>query len=342
MILKNEKCLSCKYKDWDCKNCNFEEDFELDKINIMFDIIMTRKCNFRCSYCWIDFTDDFISEDTINNFINYIKNNRANFNEIRIEFFWWEPLLEFEKIKLIVENTYLLWIKYIIVTNWKLFSDEILEFLEKYNFDVVFSISLFNSVFLDEQKTIFKKYDISKYIINFIIEPKKELQMYEVFKKLITLWFKRFNMLPAHYTIEWSEENLGFLDILLEKINKVKLALNNRWYNINIYYWRSGDELDKWIIKEDIEFILDYDWSLYWDYEAELYILNDIVPNSIFTLEDIYIDNINNRNLNFFDAINKRKSFKPEKHLDNITNYLWINQNLLKLWEVMAKNNTNK
>ena len=61
-------CNTCKYKWWDCKNCyelQGEDESFSGKPNLIFTIVLTRECNFRCSYCAIDFSQDTISKDVI-------------------------------------------------------------------------------------------------------------------------------------------------------------------------------------------------------------------------------------------------------------------------------------
>ena len=86
MYNAHNECVSCKYKNWDCKNC-FLDIKNNDNMNFTLFFIMTRQCNYRCNYCAIDFSDDSLSYNMIDNYLNFIKEYRNKINELRIEFF---------------------------------------------------------------------------------------------------------------------------------------------------------------------------------------------------------------------------------------------------------------
>lgn len=341
MKFNNIECNTCKYKNWDCKNC-FLDIEKWDNINLTLFFIMTRQCNYRCNYCAIDFSDDNLSYDIIEKYINFIKFNRDKINELRIEFFWWEPLLEYEKIKYIVEQTKKLNIaKYSIVTNWELLSQDKIDFFNNNNFDIIFSIAI-HSLWILKRKDLFNT-NLKNFLINFIIEPWKELYMYEIFKKLIKIWFRRFSLIAIRYTKKRSSENLKHLGNLLNKIRKINDWLKLSNIDLWLFTWKNNDDFDKWIWKNDFEIVLDYNGKMYADYELELYILRDLVPENIFNFDDIFLWNINlNKDIDIYDLLEVRNNIKTHFYLNNIWDYLNIQESDTELWKVMSKYNINK
>lgn len=102
------------------KQYNFIIDNEIDEqqlLNLEFRrfnrnvlqiiIIVTRKCNFRCPYCYENHENNYYMEDgTYNDIITLIHNlvNKFNYNKIIISFFGGEPLLEYKKILQFMKN----------------------------------------------------------------------------------------------------------------------------------------------------------------------------------------------------------------------------------------------
>ena len=61
---------------------------------------VTRQCNFRCSYCFDDFNNNRMSEDTYNDLLKIIEDlvDAKGYKSVRVSFFGGEPLLEYEEI----------------------------------------------------------------------------------------------------------------------------------------------------------------------------------------------------------------------------------------------------
>lgn len=313
-----------------------------EKPNIIFTIALTRQCNLRCNYCWIDFSEDNISYNTIIEFLKNLESDREKINEVRFEFFWWEPLLELEKIKLIVEKTKNLNIKYSIVTNGFYLTEEIIDYLNDNNFEIVFSVAIHTKALLKEKESIFLKKDLKNFIINLIIEPQKELEIFDIFTTLIKLGFKKITILPVYYTKIWEQEDFKNLDISLKKISKFYFAINKKYPNLlELFYIRTTNEdVNFNIIKKDVELFLDYNGEIYWDYDTELRLLNDFVPDKIFSIKEIYLWNIY-KSYNLFDIIKKRKKINTIDYIEKISNYYNLNENLETLWKVLRVNNVN-
>lgn len=108
-------------------------------------IIISRKCNFRCSYCWNNHgqfsklnADDLptsIGTNTIDNTLKFIKREK-NMRNITINLYGGEPLLEWSMIKYFLEETRTLSreknIRVILETNGSLLNDARVDWLYKY------------------------------------------------------------------------------------------------------------------------------------------------------------------------------------------------------------------
>mgnify|MGYP000188630287 FL=1 len=43
--------------------------------NVIFHLVLTNQCNKRCEYCDLNFSNNYIAEENIDLFIEYINNN---------------------------------------------------------------------------------------------------------------------------------------------------------------------------------------------------------------------------------------------------------------------------
>lgn len=59
----------------------------------------TLDCNFRCSYCFEERKNSYISDKTIENLIDFVKRISKEVNTLQVCWFGGEPMLQFEKIK---------------------------------------------------------------------------------------------------------------------------------------------------------------------------------------------------------------------------------------------------
>lgn len=79
---------------------NFEECEDPNDKTLNVTLFVTKKCNFRCSYCYEKFEDEDLSYDSYEKIIRFIKIQLAQkeFSIIRINLFGGEPLIVYEKI----------------------------------------------------------------------------------------------------------------------------------------------------------------------------------------------------------------------------------------------------
>ncbi len=225
----------------------------MDKI--LIELILTNKCNKRCEYCDLDFQNKSLSFDELDIFINFIKKNKANYT---INFFWGEPLLEFEKLKYFVNESKNNVSKFSIWTNWVLLTKEKLDFLRDNNIEIYLSIDNI-SLWKDLDLELIKDY---KEIINinFINDPDYLDNSLLVFEKIIDLWFKNIAFMPAFNTKKWNIKTLWNLKQIYSKI-----ITQSSIINLSTYTYFNWVSIDK-------QFILDTDMILYSDLDSLLWL----------------------------------------------------------------------
>lgn len=223
---------------------------------ILIEVILSNQCNKRCEYCDLEFKNQEISIENIKKFLNIIHHSE---DEIILNFFGWEPLLSFEKLKNIAEHTLGKVKKFSIWTNWVMLNKEKLDYFSLRNFEIYLSVDN-----LDEWKNIDFELISSfseKIFINFILDP--DYIKFENSKKLLDFliekWFEKFNLMPVYTTKKWTKKSL----IELQKISNYFFTLKNIKLNKYSYF--------NWI-SSDLQFILDTDWFFYQDIDSLLWL----------------------------------------------------------------------
>lgn len=222
---------------------------------ILIELILTNNCNKRCEYCDLDFNNKSLSFQDLDLFIIFLKDNKAEYS---INFFWWEPLLAYDKIKYFLEKSKWLVSSVSIWTNWLLLDREKLEYFKKNNVRIHLSVDNINLwKWVDLQ--LISNYQ-EKLIINFINDPDYLLNSEKCYKKIISFWFKTIAFMPVFSTKQWNKETL----IEFKKI--YNYILNNKSdINIDSYSYFNWISLEK-------QFILDTDLFFYSDLDSLLWL----------------------------------------------------------------------
>lgn len=251
--------------------------------NIIFHIILTNQCNKRCSYCDLNFSDNTIDYKDIDTFIDFIDKNNHKYREIRINFFWWEPLLEFEKMEYIIKNIHQDNVFYSTVSNGILLTEK------KYNFLIQNKVYIDYSVDVQTYYTALKQNFFTVWDkntgINLILQPKYLDMTKKIFTQLVEKWFTKFNILPVYATIKWEQEDLVELNIFIEYLKNCK--------NIELtglsYYEKPTS---------DAEYVIETTGKIYADIHTHLWFLkqydfiDEIDKNNIE--KTTYITNLGN------------------------------------------------
>lgn len=246
--------------------------------NLLFEIIVTNQCNKRCSYCDLDFRTIFIDKKYIDNLYDILISNSSKIDNLTINFFGWEPLLNFEIIKYSIEKFSVFKnIKFCVWTNWVLLSEKYFNFLQKNKVHIYLSIDCENYKILEEKKFL-KNYDFL--FVNLIFEPGKIEKFYWIFENFI-LWYGNINFMPVYTTQKWNIKSLTFLYKIFEKYHKT-------WNFFNYYNWFSSEK----------QFILETNGELFQDLDSLLWLQKQykIFPKKIsnFISEKTKIWNIEN------------------------------------------------
>lgn len=278
--------------------------------NILIELILTNKCNKRCEYCDLEFKNKSLSFWDLDLFIWFLKNNQAKYT---INFFWWEPLLEFEKIKYFIEKSSNYVNRYTIWTNGILLNLDKLDFFRKKDVKIYLSIDNIK-LWKDIDLSIIKDYSEIIYI-NFINDPDFLFNSISVFDKLIEFWFKNISFMPIFSTKKWSKNHLSKLREVYNIILK-----NTQNINFNTYWYFNWLAIDK-------QFILDTDLNFYSDLDSLLWIQKQY-------------KNINNMLWEKINSKTKLLSLKSKNlSLKNLLNMYNIDEILKLVFEIPKINN---
>lgn len=291
--------------------------------NLLFEIIMSKQCNKRCNYCDLDFKNENLDNLVIDEFYNKLNWILQKNDNIFINFFGWEPLLNYTWIKyFLTKFNEIQKIKYSIGTNWALLNNEILDFFYTYNVEINLSIDSKNINDLN-LLNIVKNYKW-KVNINFIIEPSKIDFLNKNLENLKI--FKNINLMPVYATLDRNNDQLNQFYEILNYIYKNFLNANLQFFP---YY--KGQTNEK-------QFILDVNGDIFWDIDSLLYlqkqykILPKILRNQIENnskLWNIFFNNLD-------DIMDKNDILKIEKIVLNIPKIILKTQTNQKL-EILNK-----
>ena len=235
-IMKDEKDYIEQWV-WEYKK-RFWINFIGPTLHIM---VLTKWCNHQCKYCHAAadyrYTDDGLnmSKETAKKVVDIILSSPAQ--DLTIEFQWWEPLVNMDVIDFIInyseeqnketkKN-----IKYALVSNLTMITDEILEKLFSYP-NLSISTSLdgdkkthdFNRLMIGKKELV-SSFDALEERIRYIRtwEEKKD-------KKLLgwAMWVITRKTLPNYKQLVDSYVDLGFDSIFLKKLNGLGFAVKTK------------------------------------------------------------------------------------------------------------------
>jgi len=252
---------------------------------ILIEVIVTNQCNKRCEYCDLDFRNKSISDNDIDLFTRFINNSSSEIEYFHLNFFWGEPLLEFSKIKKIVNSISIKNIKYSIWTNWNLLNNDVLAFL--YLNDIKISLSVDNITGFEGVYNIDKKY-FNLIYINFINDPDFLFKSKWIFSDIINKWYKNINFMPVFSTKKWNKKWFIELWKIAKCISMIKdVKVNFFWY----FNWISSDK----------QFILDTDGYFYNDLDSLLWLQKQYskIDNSLKNEININTKNIKLDSIDF-------------------------------------------
>lgn len=296
---------------------------------IIIDLIVVNICNKLCDYCCIKFNWKRLEKPNIDFLINYLEKNKDNYDDCLINFFWGEPLLNFEAIKYFIETNKNEKITYNLWTNWLLFTEDKLNFLNKHNVKIYLSFhsdekNTYNKLL---EKTFLKKNENIE--VNFIVAPSSVDECYKKLEKAVLFWYKRINIIPVMLTKKWEMSSIKELSKFIDFVDETYIKSWN--YNDLII---SKFSFFDWIIQEKI-FIIDRNLNIFQDSSDELYIWKQFDKLWKKLSEEIekwtFLGNLKDENKSFLDIINSHSVkkvfnliYKLPKKMDYVKDYYLI------------------
>lgn len=308
----------------------------MNKRKLVLDLIVSDSCNKDCFYCPMKFSNKFINKSDIKFLLNYLNSNSVYYDECTINFFWWEPLLNFEMIKYFIESNDNKKIKYTIGTNWTLLDEKKFDFFSDNNVKIYLTLHSDNYFSYKEilnKKFLLKHKDIIQ--INFICSPDLMDTSYMKFDDIIKFWLTNINIIPVMLTMKWDitsikkfKNFIKFVDSNYTNLEKYKI------YKFSYFDW----------IPEEIGFVVDINLNIYQDSSDELYIwkyfsklwnkiINDIEKFS-------FLWNLKDKRLNYF--ISKYDVKNILKMLYLLPKKLWYIKDYLVIHRIVNSDLNNR
>ena len=209
-------------------------------------VLLTRKCQFDCTYCKMDRDKVDLSKGDLFKAIDLLFTSKEN--ELELQFFGGEPLLRFDLVKdgiiYAEKNKKGRSLKYVITTNGLLLSTEKIDFLSKHNVTLMFSID--NAKDSQNRRLKGGKEYLSAvkknihlainsgcdYFINMVVSRGEVSKMFDNFKSLVDEGF--YNIQIAYSLgVYWDSKSQIEYTFALDKIkglaksdNRIKLFNN--------------------------------------------------------------------------------------------------------------------
>lgn len=208
---------------------------------MLFNIWVTRNCNFRCKYCYVPEYDTNLKKDKADDIlkfiINQMKYHENKQEEIILNFHGGEPLLNKEAIVFFVKNIDDVFqgreISYGITTNASLLDEKFSFFLAnkfKYNLSVSIDGKSYThdkyrrysnggSTYFDViEKAVFLKKLYPELRIRLTYDSGTIQNLFENIEHLVDMGFKNIVAAPNLSDKNWSEEHVHLFEKELEKI----------------------------------------------------------------------------------------------------------------------------
>lgn len=300
---------------------------------ILFEIIVSRQCNKRCSYCNLEFNNNKQTEETLAPIIEFIHKQKSSHQIFHLNYFGWEPLLEFDLIRYCINQFKdYPYITYSIGTNGLLMTEDMLAFFYENKVQVCISIDGESYMKLFENKKFLFAYPYLQ--TNFILSPENIDSALRLLLKTQKLWVKKLNFIPVYFTQKWNERTLRSLYRFRKSLNLLNIEF---WFFS--YYQKPTS---------DIEFIYETDGSIYRDLHSHLWFLyqysqvpihlkNDIREFSLLgTLEEKTLSFLFEKHCTqdiFEYSIHLAKALWFEKDFAYIDAIVWNNSNIEYDWK---------
>lgn len=312
----------------------------MNKRNIVIDLIMADVCNRTCDYCPLKFSWKILNKQNIDFIIEYLSKNSSSYDECTINFFWWEPLINFEWIKYFVGQNKNSKITYSIGTNGVMLTEEILDFLIEYD------IRIYLTFHADSEKTykqLLKKEFFIKALdliqINFIVSPIDTELAYNKIDEVVNFWFKVVNIIPVMLTMKWDRQWLVRLNKFINYVDH-NYTTNDDYSDLKIYKFSYFDG-----IPVEIGFVIGVNLDIYQDSSDELFIwkqYDKLWEELIAKVEkETLLWNLKDYD-NFLDIINKYDVAKVVQLLRDFPKKMWYITDYALVYRIMNGKENNR
>lgn len=298
---------------------------EKNKQKVLIEYVLTNQCNKRCPYCDLDFHDSQVDTAHENAFLEFLERNNYLVDRWLINFFGWEPLLQFDYITSFLQRTsFLKNIEFSLWTNGLLLGREQFNILASHNVEIYMSVD--TQTYLHVlKKDFFVSYKKQK--INFIINPETIDTSFFIYKKLYDFWYKNFNIIPVYATIKWNDATLWKLE---KFVTFVKLFSDANNYFFSFYEPPTIDS----------QFILETNGNLYRDLHTHFWFLKQFsIVNKNIKKEIELLTFLNNisANINFNDILDSSQNENLFFQWDLFIKKLGLKEDFIKIHEIIKK-----
>ena len=366
MMSKINKYINEKHEKMMAQNIKNEQTVDeaqkMYKENILVDktrniqLILTKRCNFNCKYCFSTHDNKDMDYDTLRKLIKFLNNKKLP--KCNINFFGGEPMLKYNDlivpfIKEIREHKFEG--NFSIITNGTLLNKERIKYLIDNNVAIMISLD-------GDYKTFSKNRNSNVEFYNKIIENVKEILSYKYNNFEVRLTYREDDICNLAHNIEYLY-NLGIkkvqiyheYDIKLNEIHKkqlkyefekiMKFYVNKKDLNIFfmdrlLHYYFNKDQYTRKILsncgcvnEDKFSFSMDYDGQFYTCHHFnsehkfnEEFNMGNIVDGFNFEkIKSLSQDNLKNKYINEY---NQREEKCKDCKLYNLCSANCIIQNL--------------
>lgn len=232
-------------------------------------LIVTYRCNFKCSYCYVEKGEKDIPLETAKKAIDlFFGHLKGASGPKYIKLFGGEPLLCLDLVKKIVDyaaGKNILGLKILLTTNGSKLNKEILEWIKRRPIELSISLDGDYAAQRKNRKTCTETFSdliglIGQYpadtIINMVIAPNQVERLTDNFEYLFGKGFRRFNLLPAAYQF-WPQAKIGALNSNLKRL----LFFARKNLKENIYFKNTDINNETFFFNSG--FVVDYDGSIF-------------------------------------------------------------------------------
>ena len=283
---------------------------------------VTRDCNLRCDYCYLEKQPNYMSKDIAKKAVEYsigqLKDNLPD-KKIDIVFHGGEPILNFDVVKEIVNkyksyNTIYKNFRFSMTTNGTIINEDIIKFLKKN--DICLSVSVDGR---EKEHNLHRKFKSGVDTFNIIIAnllrykeegidirvrmtvtPETVNSIFENYKFFYNMGFRSIPFVLDLYNKKWTKEDMENYYRNFKKIIEFLKNENEEDFNIFMVNLKNNINIPKGICSGGKT-------SIHFNYNGDLYPCSFSIGEEDYKLGDIF-SGINNKKQEWLQEINKKEN----------------------------------